>query len=533
MTYIDPINPPGPAQPRHRPLMVLGTASHVGKSLIAAAFCRLLAETGERVAPFKAQNMALNSAVTPEGGEIGRAQAAQAEAAGIDPHVDMNPILLKPMDGVSQVVLEGAPIGVMSARDYYAARDRLWPSVTAAYDRLAGRFDRIVLEGAGSPVEINLAEHDLTNLRMARHAEAAVVLVADIERGGVFAQLVGTWELLGSEDRARVVGFLINKFRGDPGLLEPGLDALRARTGVPVLGVLPFRADLQIDQEDSLGLAETATAAEPTSGSDRVDVAVTRLPGLSNATDFWPLARMAGGRVRYVSHPQHVGRPDVIILPGTKTTVGDLDWLRRVGLADRITALAADAHGPVVLGICGGFQMLGRTIDDPLGVESDRPNVAGLGLLDVATRFTPEKTRQRVTGHVIDEGSAITGYEIHMGVTERGAGVGAWISLCRTRDGTTVHDGARDATGRIFGTYVHGLFDSVAFTTAWVNGLRCRKGLAPLDATGWQSHRELLAERYARLAELLRTHVDLGPIWSALGRRATADVAARAEGGAW
>jgi adenosylcobyric acid synthase len=501
--------------------MVLGTASHVGKSLIAAAFCRLLAESGERVAPFKAQNMALNSAVTPEGGEIGRAQAAQAEAAGIEPHVDMNPILLKPMDGLSQVVLEGAPIGVMSARDYYAARDRLWPRVAAAYDRLASRFDRIVLEGAGSPVEINLAEHDLTNLRMARYADAAIVLVADIERGGVFAQLVGTWELLAAEDRARVVGFLINKFRGDAGLLGPGLDALRARTGVPVLGVLPFRAELQIDQEDSLGLEETATGAElaPTSPSDTldVDVAVARLPGLSNATDFWPLARTAGVRVRYVAHGAGLGRPDLIILPGTKTTVRDLDWLRRVGLADGISALAADGAGPVVLGVCGGFQMLGRTIDDPLGVESDRPHVAGLGLLDVATRFIGEKARHRVSGHVIEGISSITGYEIHMGVTERGPGVRPWMVLCRARDGAVVPDGARDSTGRVFGTYVHGLFDSPSFTNAWVNLLRGRKGLAPLDAAGWQSHRALLAERYARLAELLRTHVDLEPIWSALG----------------
>src|SRR4051812_46734821 len=276
--------------------MVLGTASHVGKSLIAAAFCRLLAEAGERVAPFKAQNMALNSFVTPEGGEIGRAQAAQAEAAGIEPHVDMNPILLKPMGGVSQVVLEGTPIGVMSAREYYAAKDRLWPRVAAAYERLAGRFDRIVLEGAGSPVEINLAEHDLTNLRMARHADAAVVLVADIERGGVFAQVVGTWELLAEDDRARVVGFIINKFRGDVGLLGPGLEFLRDRTGVPVLGVLPHRPEVQVDQEDSLGVDETATDLGGEADGEVVDVAVARLPGLSNFTDVWPLSRAPGVR---------------------------------------------------------------------------------------------------------------------------------------------------------------------------------------------------------------------------------------------
>jgi adenosylcobyric acid synthase len=498
--------------------MVLGTASHVGKSLIAAAFCRLLAESGERVAPFKAQNMALNSFVTPEGGEIGRAQAAQAEAAGIEPHVDMNPILLKPMGGVSQVVLEGAPIGLMSAREYYAAKDRIWPRVADAYDRLARRHDRIVLEGAGSPVEINLAEHDLTNLRMARHADAAVVLVADIERGGVFAQLVGTWELLGAEDRTRVAGFLINKFRGDASLLDPGLDDLRARTGVPVLGVLPFRGDLQIDQEDSLGLDETATGDDLAPGPVDLDVAVARLPGLSNATDFWPLSRLPGVRVRYVAKGSDLGRPDLVILPGTKSTVRDLDWLREVGLAGRIVGLMADARGPLLLGVCGGFQMLGRRIDDPLGVESERSSVAGLGLLDVATRFAPEKERHRVTGHEIDGNLPVTGYEIHMGVTERGGRARPWIALTRQRDGARVQDGARDDGARVFGTYVHGLFDSLPFTAALANRLRDRKGLAPLDASGWQAHRDLLAGRYARLAEFLRTHVDLDPVWAALGR---------------
>jgi adenosylcobyric acid synthase len=511
-----------PATGRYKPLMVLGTASHVGKSLIAAAFCRLLAESGERVAPFKAQNMALNSFVTPEGGEIGRAQAAQAEAAGIEAHVDMNPILLKPMGGVSQVVLEGAPMALMSARDYYAAKDRLWPRVAEAYDRLARRYDRIVLEGAGSPVEINLAEHDLTNLRMARHADAAVVLVADIERGGVFAQLVGTWELLGAEDRARVAGFLINKFRGDASLLDPGLDALRARTGVPVLGVLPFRDDVQIDQEDSLGLDETATGAGDATGPGDLDVAVARLPGLSNATDFWPLSRLPGVRVRYVARGSDLGRPDLVILPGTKSTVRDLDWLRQVGLAGRIAALVADDQGPVLLGICGGFQMLGGRIDDPLGVESGRASVAGLGLLDVATRFTPEKERHRVSGFEIVGDRPIMGYEIHMGATERGAGVSPWIALTRQRDGARVQDGGRDRAGRVFGTYVHGLFDSLPFTAALANRLRVRKGLGPLDAADWQSHRDLLAGRYARLAEFLLTHVDLGPVWTALGRGAEA-----------
>ena len=497
-------------------LMILGTASHVGKSLLTAACCRLFAEEGLRVAPFKAQNMALNSFITREGGEIGRAQVAQAEAAGVEPHTDMNPILLKPMGGVSQVVLEGEPIGVMDARSYYAAKDRFWPRVVAAYDRLAARSDLIILEGAGSPVEINLAEHDLTNLRMARHADAAVLLVADIERGGVFAQIVGTWELLPPADRARVAGFVINKFRGDASLLDSGLAYLTARTGVPVLGVLPYRTDLQIDQEDSLGLDATATA-NPVPGA--LDVAVARLPGLSNATDFWPLARLPGVSLRYVDRGEHLGRPDLVILPGTKTTVRDLEWLRGVGLAERIVAAARDEAGPIVLGVCGGFQMLGHRIDDPLGVESPALAVAGLGLLDVTTRFTPTKARHRVGGRELSSNFPMLGYEIHMGETERGPGCRAWLALTRQPGGATFPDGAVSANRRVFGTYVHGLFDSHGFAASIVDRLRARGGLPPLVAGEWLAHRDFLATRYAALAELLRTHLDLGPVRSALASR--------------
>jgi len=501
---------------RARALMILGTASHVGKSTLTAGFCRLLAEAGHSVAPFKAQNMALNSFVTLSGGEIGRAQVAQAEAAGIEPETDMNPILLKPMGGVSQVIVDGSPIGVMSAREYYAEKDRLWPLVTAAYDRLAARFDRVVLEGAGSPVEINLIEHDLTNLRMARHAGASVVLVADIERGGVFAQIVGTWELLDPDDRARVVGFVINKFRGDATLLDPGLAYLRDRTGVPVLGVLPYRADLQVDQEDSLGIDETATPDDGDFSPDDLDVAVARLPGLSNFTDVWPLARVPGVRLRYVDDGDDLGRPDLVILPGTKTTARDLAWLREVGLAGRLARLADDPEGPVVLGICGGYQMLGRRIDDPLGVESDQASIEGLGLLDVATTFAPTKERHRVAGSTIARGLPIAGYEIHMGTSERGRGVPPWLRLTRQLDGVDRLDGAVGPTGRVFGTYVHGLFDSLPFCKDLVDRLRGRRRLAPLDPARWEAHRASLADRYAALADLLRAHLDLEPVWASL-----------------
>lgn len=497
-------------------LMVLGTASHVGKSLIAAAFCRLFAERGVRVAPFKAQNMALNSFVTRDGGEIGRAQVAQAEAAGIEPEVEMNPILLKPMGGVSQVIVDGTPVGVMSAREYYAAKDSLWPRVTAAYDRLANRYDMIVLEGAGSPVEINLSEHDLTNLRIARYADATIVLVADIERGGVFAQLIGTWELMEPEDRVRVAGFIINKFRGDVSLLDSGLEYLRERTGVPVLGVLPFRPDLQIDQEDSLGIDETASGVD--SGPYELDVAVARLPGLSNFTDLWPLSRVPGVRVRYVERGNDLGRPDLIVLPGTKTTARDLHWLRATGIAAELVSLATGANRPIVLGICGGFQMLGTRIDDPLGIESDEAEAEGLGLLDVATTFAPEKARHRVSGQVGESGPAVTGYEIHMGETRRGATARAWLRLVRERSGETIDDGAVESTDHIFGTYVHGIFDSVPFTMALVEQLRTKRGLPPLNAARWQEHRERMASRYGALAGFLRDHLDLSWLPGLIGR---------------
>jgi adenosylcobyric acid synthase len=492
--------------------MVLGTASHVGKSLIAAAFCRLLAERGHRVAPFKAQNMALNSFVTRDGGEIGRAQVAQAEAAGIEPEVDMNPILLKPMGGASQVVLEGTPVGTMTAREYYAAKDWLWPRVAASYDRLASRFDHIVLEGAGSPVEINLAEQDLTNLRMARHADAAIVLVADIERGGVFAQIIGTWELMPNADRARVVGVIINKFRGDVSLLDSGLAFIRERTGVPVLGVLPFRSDLQIDQEDSLGIDETASG--DTGGDFEIDVAVARFPGLSNFTDLWPLSRFPGVRVRYVERGADLGRQDLIILPGTKTTARDLRWLRESGLAERILERAADSGGPFVVGLCGGFQMLGLHITDPCGVESTDVTLPGLGLLDVTTRFAAHKERHRVRGQVKSSDVSVTGFEIHMGETTRGATAGPWLELVRETTGEAILDGAVDSTERVFGTYVHGLFDSLPFTSWFIGLLRARRGLPSIDVSRWESHREFLAGRYAALAAFLREHLNLSMVMS-------------------
>jgi adenosylcobyric acid synthase len=497
-----------------RALMIQGTASHVGKSVLTAAFGCWLRQRGLAVAPFKAQNMSLNSFVTLRGEEIARSQATQAEALGLEPRADMNPVLLKPLDRGCQVVVAGHGVGVMSIHEYYAYKPHAWSAITAAYDRLATDHDAVVLEGAGSPAEINLKAHDLVNMRMAAHAGAAVVLVADIERGGVFAQLVGTWELLEPEERGRVVGFVINKFRGDASLLGPGLDHVRARTGRPVLGVLPYDPAVQLDEEDSLGLPGAAATGE-------VDVAVLRLPGISNFTDLAALARAPGVAVRYVSDPAQLHRPDLVILPGTRTTVRALAWLQATGLADALRRQARDPAGPYVVGLCGGFQILGRGIADPDGVESDTAHVEGLGLLDVQTRFEPGKTLCRVTAEVIAPGSLghgapVVGYEVHQGTSRRLPGAAAWLRLQR-QPGGVVDDGAVDAAGRVHGTYVHGLFDDARFCRTLVAALRRRRGLAPLTEGDWVSQRQFWARRYAGLADWLASHCDLRPVADALG----------------
>jgi adenosylcobyric acid synthase len=494
-----------------RALMIQGTASHVGKSVLAAAFGCWLRQQGRRVAPFKAQNMSLNSYVTLRGEEIARSQAVQAEALGLEPTADMNPVLLKPLEHGCQVVVGGHGVGVMSIREYYAYKPAAWRAITASYDRLAAAHDVVVLEGAGSPAEINLKDNDLVNMRMAAHADATVVLVADIERGGVFAQIVGTWELLEADERQRVAGFLINKFRGDAGLLASGLDYVRRRTGRPVVGVLPYDPAVQLDEEDSLGLPEAAVS------TGEVDVVVLRLPGLSNFTDFAALARAPGVAVRYASAPEQLHRPDLVILPGTRTTVRALAWLRATGLAEACVGLAAAADGPYLLGLCGGFQLLGRTIADPHGVEAVGPAVEGLGLLEVDTEFQPRKTLSRVEAEVIAPGSLghgcpAVGYEVHQGTSRRRPGVPPWLRLRRGVDGLPVEDGAVSGDGRVCGTYVHGLFDDARFCRALVEALRRRRGLPPLAEQDWLSRREFAARRYAVLAGWLEKHCDLRPV---------------------
>jgi adenosylcobyric acid synthase len=498
-----------------RALMIQGTASHVGKSVLTAAFGRWLRDCGLRVAPFKAQNMSLNSYVTLQGEEIARSQAVQAEALGLEPVADMNPILLKPLDQGCQVIVRGHGIGVMSIHEYYAYKPTAWRAITASYDRLAADHDLVVLEGAGSPAEINLKDNDLVNMRMAAHADAAVVLVADIERGGVFAQLVGTWELLQPDERRRILGFVINKFRGDPGLLDSGLRYVRERTGRPVLGVLPFDPAVQLDEEDSLGATADQAAAE-------LDVVVVRLPGLSNFTDFAALARAPGVGVRYVNDVAQLHRPDLIVVPGTRTTLRALEWLRSTGLAAAIRSRAADPEGPFIVGLCGGLQILGRGIADPEGTEARTDLVEGLGLLQLDTTFRPGKTLFRVEAEVsaattLCAGCHVVGYEVHQGISTRRNGAAAWLRLRRQPGGTVVEDGAVSPDGRIAGTYVHGLFDDARFCRALVAVLRRRRGLRALEDSDWLSQREFWSRRYARLGTWLAEHCDVDMVARALG----------------
>jgi adenosylcobyric acid synthase len=450
--------------------MIQGTASHVGKSTLVAALCRIAANAGYRVAPFKAQNMSLNAAVTPDGGEIGRAQFTQAEAARVVPTVQMNPILLKPTDDQrSQVIVLGRAIGTERAAEYYKRRDTLWPVVTESLDSLIASYDLVIIEGAGSPAEINLASREIVNMRVALRANAPVILVGDIERGGVFASLFGTVALLNEAERGLVRGFVINKFRGDPTLIEPGPSMLAERTGIPTLGVIPYMADVGLPEEDTLGI--------PTDRLDAasIDIAVVRFPHMANFDDFDPLRRERGVGVRFVDRVEQLGMPDLIVLPGTKTTVADLEWLRTRGFP---AALAKDIP---ILGICGGYQMLGREIRDPLHVESPHECVEGLGLLPVVTTFEAVKTTKRVAGG---------GYEIHNGVSEGPL-----------------------AEGRIVGTYVHGLFDEPGVRRRFLEQLATWKGvklhLGPLPTTRDQA--------FDALAEHVSRHCDVPAIFRLVG----------------
>ena len=492
-------------------IMIQGTMSNVGKSLLAGGLCRVLKEDGIRVAPFKSQNMALNSFITADGLEMGRAQVMQAEAAMIQPEVYMNPILLKPTSDVgSQVIVNGEVAGVMPAMEYFRKKKEYIPAILEAYHKLDEKYDVIVIEGAGSPAEINLKQNDIVNMGLAELVDAPVLLVGDIDRGGVFAQIVGTVMLL--EERARIKGTVINKFRGDVKILEPGIRMLEDRTKIPVCGVMPYiYAD--IDDEDSL--SERFDRKEKAA---LLDIAVIRLPRISNFTDFNPLESIQGVSLRYVKNPSELGNPDMIILPGTKNTMEDLLWMRENGLEALI--LKEAAKGKLIFGICGGYQMMGETLSDPHGVEAGG-TIKGMGLLPMDTVFARKKTRTRVEGSFSQltgafaklSDTALEGYEIHMGETALKGDAKPSTNIQDSVTGERKADGAY--LDNVCGTYVHGVFDKEAVAEAIVQIIGEKKGLDVSGMTGmdFQAFKET---QYDILAAELRKHLDMKKIYEIL-----------------
>lgn len=497
-------------------IMVQGTASSVGKSVLVAALCRILYQDGYRVAPFKSQNMALNSFVTRDGGEIGRSTAVQAEAARTEVTVDMNPILLKPeSDSRCQVIVHGRPMASLRAADYYERKSYLWSVVAESLARLTAQYDIIVIEGAGSPAEINLRATEIVNMRVALETGAPVVLVGDIDRGGVFASLVGTLELLTEEERRMVKAFIINKFRGDVSLLKPGLDFLEKRTGVVVAGVVPYYSDIHIAEEDSVALEQRR---EVPAAKNTIDVVVIRLPHISNFDEFDALENEPDLTLRYVGDDATLGTPDLIIIPGTKTTVRDLEFLHVSGLAASIIGLAG--QGTPVIGICGGYQMLGRRIFDPLRVESEQEMVQGLDLLPLETVFEEQKNTRRVTGRVLAsrgllgscQGRSISGYEIHMG-RSRGEAEPAFEITSLSDTPVQMVDGSLSENGLVLGTYIHGIFDDNGFRGAFLAELARRRNL-PLSRSLVHNQRDV---QYDRLADHFRCNLDMDLIYSICG----------------
>ncbi|MFP2516828.1 cobyric acid synthase [Buttiauxella agrestis] len=496
-------------------IMVQGTASDVGKSMLVAGLCRIFAQHGHRTAPFKSQNMALNSGITPDGKEMGRAQIFQAEAAGIAPDVRMNPVLLKPTsDCKAQVVLMGKVATNMDAVTYHNYKPQLKSQIREVYQSLAAEHDVMVLEGAGSPAEINLRDRDIVNMGMAELAECPVILVADIDRGGVFAAIYGTIALLLEHEKWRVKGVIINKFRGDVALLYSGIEQIEALTGVPVLGVMPW---LNVDLEDEDSVVLERGKYDAVTEKD-LDIAVLQLPYMSNFTDFNALAAQPDVRLRYVARPDELLNSDLVIVPGSKNTLGDLRWLRENGLEQAL--LSHHHNNGAVLGICGGYQMLGQHIYD--AVESGLGEMAGIGLLDVVTRFASEKTTTRVAGQVqadlpgvfaASAGSALQGYEIHMGETQRGENTAPFATFteCKTQSYHNL-DGAISDDGRVLGTYLHGVFDSGEFTRSLLDSLRLRKGLNAWqgEVFDYQQHKET---QFNILAAAMREHIDIEKIY--------------------
>ena len=494
-------------------IMIQGTMSNAGKSLLAAGLCRVFRQDGYRVAPFKSQNMALNSFITKEGLEMGRAQAMQAEAAGVEPSALMNPILLKPTnDTGSQVIVNGEVLGNMSARDYFRYKKNLIPDIMKAYRELDENYDIIVIEGAGSPAEINLKNDDIVNMGMAKLAGAPVLLAGDIDRGGVFAQLVGTVALLEEDERALVKGLIINKFRGDKTILDPGIEMLEKLCKKEVVGVVPYM-DVDLEDEDSL-----SERLEGVREAKAIDIAVIRVPRISNFTDFNPLESIPGVSLRYVQHVSELKNPDMIILPGTKNTMEDLLWMRANGLEAAV--LKEAAKGKIIFGICGGYQMLGETLSDPHHVEAGG-TIKGMGLLPMDTVFAEKKTRTRVSGRFLElegelqalSGAELEGYEIHMGETVLKGEAGHSVSIEDQVSGECKEDGAY--CKNVCGTYVHGVFDREDVAEAVVRVLGEKKGIDVSQMTGidFAAFKET---QYDILAAELRKHLDMKKIYEIL-----------------
>ncbi|HEX3032075.1 MAG TPA: cobyric acid synthase [Bacillota bacterium] len=519
--------------------MIQGTGSHVGKSVLAAALCRIFYREGYRVAPFKSQNMALNSYVTEDGGEMGRAQVVQAEAAGIPPHVDMNPILLKPTgQATSQVIVLGKPIGNLSAREYHGDWTKNAMSIImGAWERLAEQYQLVVVEGAGSPAEINLKDTEVVNMRVAAATKTPVLLVGDIDKGGVLASLVGTMELLEPEERDMVAGFIINKFRGDVSLFQPAVEFLEQKTGKPVLGVIPYFQGFKVQEEDGqtdlVGQDRSTGRAGLERSMAKVDIAVIRLPHISNFTDFDALGDEPDVTLRYIGKGQTINQSDLVIIPGSKNTIEDLLYLQQSGLAAELAAL--NQQGTPVIGICGGYQMLGRELRDPLRTESSIESMAGLGLLDAVTVFEPEKITCQVTAEIrgvdsflkrisLGRGAQaagdwqpmsltdcrLTGYEIHMGRTELGAdSCSAFQIVTRSGQAVDCADGGISSQGLVLGTYMHGIFDNDLFRRNLINALRVSKGLQPADTSEGLSVLEQRERDYDKLAQVVRDNLNM------------------------
>lgn len=497
-------------------IQICGTGSGVGKSVIVAALCRIFLQDGYKVAPFKAQNMALNSYVTLDGKEMGRAQVVQAEACGIEPTVDMNPILIKPnTDMGAQIIVLGKPIGNMSVTKYTKYKNSGITIVKQSLKNLLDEYEVVVLEGAGSPAEINLKSHDIVNLKMAEYALAPVILIGDIDKGGAFAWIVGTLELLTKKERKMIKGIIINKFRGDKTLLVPGIDFLEKRTGIKVLGIVPYYRGINIPEEDAVPL--NSFKEKGGKKERKLNIDIIYLPHISNFTDFDAIEREDDVRLRYIKGPDELNSPDMIIIPGTKNTILDLRYLKKSGLAKKIKAIISSNKKTMLVGICGGYQMLGSKISDKDGLESKYGEEEGLRLLPVETSLLAKKAILRVRARDLASGIEVSGYEIHHGSTRITGGCQPALQVyeCNSKK-ARYFDGARSQDKRIFGTYIHGLFDTTHFRRNLLNALRKKRGWPPITL----KENFTLEKEFDKLAKLVRDNIDMELLYKILRKQA-------------